>query len=261
MKKNWFRLSILGVLVFMTTFVIRFPAEKLVELIQKNALPGIHWQTVSGTVFDARIEGVTLSLQNNRRLYVENLKISTSFPALLIGQIQSNLNISGQDVFIDGKIKLGINSWSVNKLSGEINIENLYTIIPELELLEASGDLNISAQSLTGDYHALPRKGFVTLIINGLQLGVISGRQSLGSYTLTLSTNEQEAYSVEIDTLYDSSLLFIEGDGHYTPVDKSITFKGQGWVSENTPENVKAILPLMGEVKNGRVLIDWQQTM
>ncbi len=127
--------------------------------------------------------------------------------------------------------------------------------------MEARGDLNISAPSLSGDYHALPNSGFVTITINGLQLGVIIDRQHFGTYTLSVSTNEYAAYIAELDTLYNESLFIIEGDGLYNPTDKTINFKGQAWVSENTPDEIKGLLSLLGEIRDGRVLIDWQQAM
>jgi hypothetical protein len=238
MKKYWIRLTILGAIVFLVTLSFRFPAAKVAVLIQENSLPGVQWQNVSGTVLDARVDGMVLTLQNNNKLYIERIDLDTSLPALLTGRISTRLYVINQGGSINGRLILGIHGWSFVDLTGEIDLD-----------------------SLACDYHTLPSSGSGTLIIRGLQFGVIMDEQLLGSYKLTVSTDEKDGFTAKLVTIPEESQLFMEGDGRYSPANKHMAFKGQGWAAENSPEEVKSLLPLMGEVRNDRVLIDWQKAM
>jgi hypothetical protein len=261
MKKYWIRLTILGAIVFLVTLSFRFPAAKVAVLIQENSLPGVQWQNVSGTVLDARVDGMVLTLQNNNKLYIERIDLDTSLPALLTGRISTRLYVINQGGSINGRLILGIHGWSFVDLTGEIDLDSLQSIFPELGLFETKGELEFFAPSLAGDYHTLPSSGSGTLIIRGLQFGVIMDEQLLGSYKLTVSTDEKDGFTAKLVTIPEESQLFMEGDGRYSPANKHMAFKGQGWAAENSPEEVKSLLPLMGEVRNDRVLIDWQKAM
>ena len=217
MKKNWVRLSILGVIVFIVTFLVRFPADKLANLIQENSHAGIHWQSVSGTVLDAHVQGLVVNLQDNRALYIENIDLEVSLPTLLTGRINTQIHAYNQAGYVNGMLVLGLNSWSLRDLSGDIDLMHLQSAIPELGLLQAGGMLKLSVPLLSGDYHALPHSGSMVFTINGLQLGVIIDGQELGSYMLSASVNGEDGFRGILETIPEESQLFIEGNGFYTP--------------------------------------------
>ena len=258
---NWARLGLLGSLVFLLALISTLPASLAGNWIRKDKAQDITWQSLSGSIFDASVQGVTIKTGQGRVVTLDRLAIQNSILYLLTGRIVSNVSARIGESVIHSRLKFCVNRWVVDSLRGEIDLMNLSSFIPELELMGVRGMITLSDVGLEGIYHATPGNGHGEIDIYELRMAVVNTSASLGNYRLSISSIDQQNIKGKIETVSADSQLYINGELIVKSLENSIQIRGQGWAGKDAEQSVRELLPLLGRVENGKVQINWSSRL
>ncbi|MGY8815096.1 MAG: type II secretion system protein N [Gammaproteobacteria bacterium] len=257
MSRNWLRLAILGISVFFITILMNFPAEIIAERFRENSLPGLSWQSMTGSIFNIEIDGLSIIVEQDRKLYLDRLVLQTSALPLIAGRMHIEISAQTQNSQVAGELELNFSQWHLNQINGLIKLDDLYFLFPELSLIGARGDMEISGVDLAGQYNDLPDSGNLDVQIKNMNLEIVSTKRALGNYQLTIEKIDNNQILGKVDMQDGDSQLYIMADAILNKVDKIIQVQGSAWTKMDADVQVKELLPLIGRIDNGRAQINW----
>jgi hypothetical protein len=255
MNHHRWRLLGLGAAVFLLAVVIRAPAD-LVLILMRDRIPvPLVWEQVTGTVFDATISGVEVSLPRDRRIRLDSLQVRSALLPLLVGRLSINFHATCCNGNITGRAILRGDNWRLPEIAGDLSLGVLAGIAPETEAMGITGRIRFSGKDLSGTYRALPGTGIITLAAEDVGVDLLAAQTSLGSYTLELEAVGTEGIQGDVLTTTREALLLVTGKVNASPDGKRLNFNGRISTGVDATDEVRSILPLLGVVENGQVII------
>jgi hypothetical protein len=258
MGRNRLRLAILGIPVFFITIFINFPAEPIAEILREKTFPGLNWRSMKGSIFNVEIIGLSMKTDPGRIYRLDKLVLQTSVLRLFTGSVFTEVTAQIQNSQIGCDLILNQSQWHINKISGLIQLDELYSQFPELALIGVSGELNLSGDNLAGQYNELPSTGNLDVRLKNMMLGIVSTASQLGNYQLAIEKIDYNRILGKLDMLEGDSQLYIMADAILNKVDKVILIQGYAWAGMDAEEQVNELLPLIGNIDNGRAQINWR---
>jgi hypothetical protein len=224
----------------------------------RDALPlELNWQFLSGSIFDATILGLSLKTDSGRVGYLEKVDLRTSTLPLLIGRIATDINAQSGNSRISGEAILGPVHWRIDAIEGEIDLGEISKMVSGLDYFGINGKLALSGDGLGGSYDSLPTGGNADIRINNLVLAIVNSTRPLGSYQVSIHSNNNEGMKGTIQTLPGRNQLYINGEVTLDGSEKSAAIRAQGWTAADAEKPVEDLLPLLGRVENGKAQINW----
>ena len=260
MRRRWLQLGGIGLLVFLVTFLINFPAAWALQLLHARLPVQLAWEDASGTVFDGAASRLSVVLDGGRVLRFENVSLRMSLLPLLLGRMETDFDARGYEGGIQGRAILGPRTWRVARTEGRVSLAAFAEALPEIALLGLSGRLSFSGEGLSGGYRAPPVTGSMNAIVEELRVGLIETGSAIGSYRLSLNADPGEPLDFGVDTPSPASMLIIEGEGTVDSAGGTIRFEGYATAADHATEPVRSLLPLLGPVINGRAAINFLHT-
>lgn len=257
MDKRWLRLGGLGLLVFIAAFITNFPAVWTLHLLQGRVPASLAWEGAAGSAFYGTVSRLAVVFEGGRTLRLDNISFDTDLLPLLLGRIKTDIQAHAYDGTIAAAATFGRQAWEVERAEGDLALETLEGVLPEIAIMGLSGRTRFSSEDWSGAYQQLPETGRLEMIVEDLRVALIEAQQPLGSYTLVAGAAPDSGITFELATTSADALLIIEGEGRIDPATRSLQFNGHAAVHDNAPEPVKSLLPLLGPVDNGRAIISW----
>jgi hypothetical protein len=250
-------LVLLGIFAFFFTILINFPAEPIAERLRENTLSDLNWQSMTGSIFDVEISGLSIKSKSGRNYYLDKLVLQTSVLPLLTGKIITHLSTQIEDAQVKAELEMYLNQWRLNQVDGTIKINDLSSLFPEISLIGIQGDVEIKGEGISGQYNSLPNTGKLDIRLKNLNLDLLQANQSLGNYSLLFTTVENTQMQGKISMLEGKHLLNIDAEIFLNIKEKNILVKGSAWAGEDASEPVSQLLPLIGKLENGKAQINW----
>jgi len=259
MQQYPLRLGLLGLAVFIIVMLVQLPVAWVLSWMDDGASQPLLWQRASGSVFDARVDTLAVSVAPDRRIVFEQVELDTAILPLLVGRLAVEFKgrINNEEFF--GRLNLGWGKWRLHKIQGRIALEALSSLLPELEIFGVRGDVLIRGEGLVGRYNQLPDSGSIDAMIENLYLGLIQTRQPLGSYSIKLDDRRDGEMSGALRTVGNKAVLNFDVNINLNAQNRSVALQGQAWAGNSEAEVVQTVLPLMGPVQGYRAQINWQR--
>ena len=262
MKRRWLRLTILGLAAFVAALGFQIPAGWALYLAQGQVPVDLQWQGASGSAFDAHVERLGVSFPGGRQAVVGPVRLRTHILPLVTGGAPFDFRIQSGFGKASGSGQIAWGEWGVSEVRGQLALAELPTLVPQLEAADLNGRVLFRGENLAGDFErGLPRTGNLRASVEDLRVGLIRTEKPLGDYALQMQAAGKDGFQGKVRTVNDEALLGIQGEVHADLPGGVVRFKGQGWAAPGAPQNVADILPLLGEVQDGRVKIDWQRKL
>lgn len=258
MSRRWVRLGLLGAGVFAVALVLQLPAAWALHLARDRLPADLAWQGVSGSIWDARAERVAVPLPGGRRAMVGPVSLRTGIWGMLVGRLPVDFRIRGYDGDITGTARLAPGSWRVPTVQGRLSLAALPRLDPRLAMADMDGRILFRGEGLAGSYAGLPSAGSLRATVEGLRVGLVQADGALGDYSLQLRVAGDGRLQGKVRTVNEAALLGVEGQVEARLAAGRIRFRGEGWTGDGASPAVRDILPLLGEVRDGRVRIRWQ---
>ncbi|HKJ71065.1 MAG TPA: type II secretion system protein N [Gammaproteobacteria bacterium] len=258
MRRRWVRLTLLGAVVFGVALIFQIPAGWALYLARDRIPQTVQWQGVSGSVFDASVERVTVSLPGGARVVAGPVTVRTGLVGALTGSLPVDFRGRVLGGEVSGRARLGPGGWRIPDIHGRLDLGGLPRALPQLEVAGLSGEVLFRGQGLAGSYRGTPRQGRLRASVESLQAGLIRTDRPLGDYALDLTLGEDGGLQGQVRTVAEDPLLGIKGQVGGSLGDGAIHFRGSGWAADDAPPAVRDILPLLGDPHDGRVRIQWQ---
>jgi len=259
MQQYQLRLGLLGLAVFIIVMLVQLPAAWVLSWIEGGTSQRLLWQHASGSVFDARVDTLVVSVAPDRQIVFEQVQFNTSILPLLVGRLVFEFKGNTNNEEFSVRANLGWGKWRLQQIQGRIALEALSSLLPELEIFGVRGNLLIRGEGLVGSYNQLPGSGSIDAMIENLYLGLIQTRQPLGSYLIKLDDSRAGEMSGVLQTVGNDALLNFYVNINLDAENRSLALQGQAWAGNNDAEEVQGMLPLMGPVQGNRAQINWQR--
>jgi len=259
MQQYPLRLGLLGLAVFIMIMLVQLPASWVLSWIEAGTSQRLLWHHASGSVFDARVDTLAVSVAPDRQIVLEQVQLDTSILPLLVGRLVFEFKGRINSEEFSGRANLGWGKWRLQQIQGRIALQALSSLFPELEIFGVRGDVLIRGEGLVGRYNQPPESGSVDAMLENLYLGLIQTRQPLGSYSIKLDDSRAGEMSGALQTIGNDALLNFDVNIRLNAEDRSIALQGQAWAGNSEAEAVQGMLPLMGSVQGNRAQINWQR--
>lgn len=259
MQQYTLRLGLLGLAVFIIVMLVQLPTGRALSWIEAGTSQRLLWQHASGSIFDARVDTLVLTLAPDRRILLEQVELNTAILPLLVGRLVIEFKGRINNEEFSGHANLGWGKWRLQHIQGHLSIQALSALLPELEIFGVRGNLLFRGEGLIGRYNQLPDTGSIDAMIEDLYLGLIQTGQPLGSYSIKLDEDDTGDMSGVLQTVSDDALLNLDVNINLNAEDRSIALQGQAWAGNSQAEAVQSVLPLMGPVQGNRAQINWQR--
>jgi len=259
MQQYPLRLGLLGLVVFIIVMLVQLPAAWVLSWMDGGPSQRLLWQYASGSVFDARVDTLAVSVAPDRRIVFKQVELDTSILPLLVGRLVVEFKGRINNEEFSGRANLGWGKWRLHQIQGRIALEALSSLLPELEIFGVRGNVLIRGEGLVGSYNQLPDSGSIDAKIENLYLGLIQTRQPLGSYSIKLDDSRDGEMTGALQTVGNDALLNFDVNINLNAQNRSVALQGQAWAGNNEAEAVQAVLPLMGPVQGNRARINWQR--
>jgi len=258
MRRRWVRLGLLGLAVFLVALIAQIPAGWGLYLLRDRLPVQIAWQGAAGTIYDAAIERLAVALPGGRQIVLGPVTVDPSLLPAVTGSVPVAFQIEGYDGQVTGTARMDLNGWHLPKVQGRLALGALPRLVPQLEAAGLSGGILFRGEDLAGAYRGLPTSGKLRATAEDLGVGLIQTERPLGDYALDLQLKSGSSLNGEIRTVADRALLGVEGTVQGSLGTGRLRFQGQGWTPDDAPQAIRDILPLLGQVRDGRVRIQWQ---
>ena len=254
------RLLIAGLLVFLLTLLVNFPADQLFTLFRGRIPESVSWQQVSGTIFRPVFHQVNIHLADGRRLQLDSVDISFSPLQILPGGngLKTEVMLAGGRTL--AWVKPGMARLQINSIEGDLQLQGMAGLTPLVGGLGVSGYIHFTGDALDVDYQGQPQAGDLEISITDLMLKQLDASGPLGNYTARLHIVDGIVQG-NIGTSSVNAPLHIEGQLQLNIPERTAGFTGEASVSDTASSSLYGILPLLGPIEAGRARINWQTRM
>ncbi len=252
------RLLYAGLAIFLISFLIQLPADRVLHRYRDEIPVNIQWQQVTGTVFHPVFYNFSFRVSDTRSLLIESLDVRVSILSLLLGRLKLQFELVPDEGEVSGVVILNRDGWQLSQIEGTLPVQILSMLLPELNMFGPSGRIVFDGNALAGNYRRLPATGRFEANIEGLQLDQLKTHRPLGNYSIQLQTVDGGAVQGKIETVSADALLSVQGDLSMDPAGSTLRFTGQAWVAADAPDSVQGLLSLLGPIEQGRARIQWQ---
>ena len=261
MTRRWVRLGLLGCGVFLAALVYQFPAAWALHLAREHGPVALTWEGADGSVFDARVQRLGLSLPTGAQAVLGPVDLELQPLAALTGGLPVRFRAQGYAGEIAGSARLGPAGWSADTVRGRLPLGALPRLVPELAMAGLEGTVLFRARDLAGPYAGPPRAGHLRASLEDLRVGLLQADEPLGAYSVRVALTPEGDVDGRVETVADRPLLGVEGTVSGDLGARRLGFRGRGWAREGAPPGVRDILPLLGQVNDGEVRIKWQGSL
>jgi hypothetical protein len=258
MQQYALRLAGLGLAVFLVTFAIRFPADLALSLLRDRLPAIVSWQQVDGSVFDATLVNVELSVPGAGRLVLDRVELATSLAPLLLGRVSTDFRVYSRAGEMSGRTTLRRSGWSIDHIEGGLSLQALSGLAPVSGEMGMTGRVRLLGNGLSGGYQNMPYTGNLTLAAEDVGLDWLVTQGPLGSYAVELSVTKEAGIEGHVRTTSGEALLIVEAAVRSDPDMKRLQLTGVVSAGSNATREIRDILALLGTVKNDQVEINRQ---
>ena len=251
------RLSVAGLVIFLLTLIVYFPADRALHILREHIPESIEWQQLDGSLFAPTFHNTTLRITDGRRLQLDRIQLHLFKMPLFVGQIKFQFDIEVGDGQIHGTALLNKSSWQIPKLDGDIALVSLTNIAPEMEIAGVDGRAIFKGSRIAGDLQGRTVTGQLELEIKSLQLDMLNTNKPLGSYTLALQGSETTGIQGSLSTTSTDAQLYIQGQLAVDLNVHDIKFDGRASAAKSAADAVISLLPLLGKMEGDQAHIEW----
>ena len=258
MKRRWLGLLLLGLIIYALVLAYRFPAAWALHWSRDRIPPTVEWGGVSGSVLDARVARLALTVPGGGTPVIGPVEWRTSLHRAVFGHMPLTFRAEALQGEVNGQARLQPGGWRLPVLKGRFSLAALPEVLPQLAMAQVEGRVLFRARDLQGGYAQPPQSGKLRATVEGLAAGLIETDRPLGDYQVALELQSGGQLAGEVTTVNDDALLRIQGRLRGDLKAGRLRFNGRGEVPPDAPAMVRDILPLLGSVNGDRVRIQWQ---
>jgi len=257
MTAHSLRLSVTGLVIFLLTLVVYFPADRASHLLSAYVPETLTWQKLDGTLFEPIFHSTTLRITDGRRLHLDRIKLHLLKMPLFTGQIKFQFDVEVGDGQIHGTAILNKSSWQIPMLDGDIALVSLANIAPEMVIAGVDGRAIFKGSRIAGDLQGRSVTGQLELVIDALQLDMLNSEKPVGSYMLVLQGTEDKGIHGTLDTKPAEAQLSVQGQLAVDLNSRDIHFEGRAGATGSATDAVRSLLPLLGKMESDQAKIVW----
>ncbi len=251
------RLCVTGLVIFLLTLVVYFPADRASHFLSAYVPETVIWQKLDGTLFAPTFHNTTLLITDGRRLQLDRIHLHLFKMPLIAGQIKFQFDIEVGDGQIHGTAILNKSSWQIPKLEGDIALMSLTNIAPEMVIAGVGGRAIFKGSRIAGDLQGRSVTGQLDLMIESLQLGMLNSEKPVGSYMLVLQGTEDKGIHGTLNTKPAEAQLSVQGQLVVDLNSHDIHFEGRAGATGSATDAVRSLLPLLGKMESDQANIVW----
>ncbi len=255
MSRRVIFLAVLGVVIYLGALVVQLPAAWALHWARDAAPSKLQWHGVEGSVWQPRIRSLTMDLPGGNRLAMAPLEARAQVARVLTGHLGVEAEAGLLGGRTAGRAIIGLDGrWRAPRIQGDLRLEALKSVGPLLDFAQ-EGRLLFAAEGLAGA--RLPEAGRIRATLEDLRVGLVETPGPLGEYRLEAEITGPGRIEGRIRTI-KAGVLGLKGTFHADLRAGKARFDGEGWATENAPEAVQGLLPLLGKVTGNRARIQWQ---